>query len=386
MSAKELCSRIRRSARIAAQRASAIKSTGGDRHQNQQLAVKRTNNTAEKKKSVTQRRNCNIFSLNDDCILKIFSYLTLQDIFTINDIDERFSYLAYKIAQKMFREGEYVCLPEKPGDQVSMRNASLDQVLMQHSSDELAALMLIKFGKFITHLHIDDSRAFILFCNTYKSGWSFMSMMINCTALKCIRFKDIYYSSDLVGFEKIFQNVETFELKQSPALTLDLTPILSVSKKLKNITLEVYSIIGLLAFTELVNLESICFKATFSSYFNVVFLYQLECMQHLKKLDLGCIYQQITVPRINALANIVWLEELNLECYVANENAFKALNKLIQVASGTLYIHARREISADALTFVNNFVITVVKHNTLYTSSLYAYTYTLVPKNAIIEH
>lgn len=370
MSSKELGSRLRRSARIAAARGLPVKSTNDVRHlPKRRLPAARINKTVKTVKTIKSENpitvrapKCNIYSLNDDCILKIFTYLSPIDLFSISDIDDRLSYLAYLTIKKMFRDEDYIRLPSRPKNQ----------------NNQVAVLMLRKFGKFITHLYIEDMMPFITLCNR-TIGTNFVSMMNNCTALKCVRFEKIYHPNDVSGFEKIFENVETIELKTSRSHAINLGPILKNSKKLKHITLEniVVHLQTLMSITRHVNLESICFR---NSYFDYEFLIQLRWLRNLKKLELANVYHKITIPDIHALARITWLEELNLECILTDDHTFMALCNLNSVPSGTLYMHSERKLSAEAMASVNNFVINEIKHVTLYTSYKYAYTYCLVPR------
>lgn len=350
-------SKLRRSARIAAARGLSVKRSEDGCHLDQPLnaapAVKR-------RKTVAPTRHRNILQLNDDCILKIFSYLSMNDLFAVSDVNDRLSFMAYLTAKKMFRAGEYVRLSTEGENHL-----------------ESDMLMLFNFGKFITHLHIADMFPLIPLCNR-KVGTNFVSMMNNCTELKCVRFEGISDPSDVTGFEMSLANIETLELEGID--TVDLVPLLKYAQKLKNIILENIELdmTSWMAIAQHESLESIRFRNVLGFGLGIEFLSQIRYLRHLRKLEYANFSHKITVWQINELAKLSWLDELNLECMATDECDFRAFSRLKNIESATVYVHTNRRMPGSAVASMNNFKIKHVKHKTLYASRMYAYTYTLV--------
>lgn len=227
-------------------------------------------------------------TLNDDCILKIFSYLKLEDLSRTKDCCRRFSWLAdYTVQQKC--KNEFVRLPTK-----------------QNAAD--AASILTKFGHEIEHLQIDDETRFIRFCN--QNCNKFNSMIKNCKNLKCLRLKNVSFGN--VGFQKLkqsLQNIEALELGNCDFTSMHVNEFLKTCGKLTKFTIHgaTSPITSEMCLSVLQNgsaLESITFRncrydISTAEFFK--FIADLKRLNNMKKLDVGCVRQRSILPILHEM-------------------------------------------------------------------------------------
>lgn len=211
MSWKE-CSRICRSARIAAACSVYIKPMKADHQLKQGVAAEPSKHSDEPDAPCTQNdNNCHLVSLNDDCLRQIFGKLETKDLFAISDASRRFTNLAYQTAEKRFRKDEYICIPNNENNLLSDRFASYHMRFVAYSD---SASMLIKFGQFITHLHIDGRSDFIVTCNRRQFNcWNFGEMINHCKSLKSLRFRNVeLWRVQFAEAKRILRTIEMLEM------------------------------------------------------------------------------------------------------------------------------------------------------------------------------
>lgn len=353
MAPKEMCSRNRRSARIAAALLLPLKSKKDVRHFNQQMATTAT----PKIVAANDDEICSILILNDDCLLEVFAHLELEDLCAIKDCCGRLSDLVDSIAVKRFRKMKYVCLPNTATTWWYKKN------LMQ------TALVLEKFGKFITHLCIDNQKRFVRLCNRFRDDGDFVSMMKHCVSLKCLRLikVDLWEIPSFGKLKPIFQNIRRLELKNCTSDPWHITALLRASKKLKHLIMDGSTTPVSDALCSAIvrygqNLETIRFKR--KCKYDVIsveffeFMQGLRQLKKLKSLEICNIRNAlVVVPAINILAASESLEKLRLSRFIPNDDFFVALRKFTKLKECKL--HTDTNLSDAASPAACDFVVTV---------------------------
>lgn len=239
-----------------------------------------------------------------------------------------------------------------------------------------AAIMLMKFGLFITHLCIDGENSFSDLCDPYKRDWhlyedsnNFGMMMMHCTALKCIKFRKVpFWNMSVWKLRNIFRNIDTLVLEDCIGITQRIPSLLNVCKKLKHLILgpnnhnqepaDLFS--SMIEFGQ--DMETIRLKmdSTYETDQFWKFLKRLAHLKKLKTLELGLIWEYPITARINhALASIDSLEKLILRRFIPNEGFFKTLNRFTKLRVCKLLTN---ETVTDAVrAFATDFAITSVK-------------------------
>lgn len=395
---------VRRSARLAAARSMAGINNESYRSTRQPLAAlpknnknsRKTMSTPERKEPVAPRRIFTIFSLNDDCVTELFSYLSMKDLCAISEISQRFYRLAIQAAANQFRRGEFVQLPKLDSYRAyecgpeceahylnNGREILCECFYYRAMDDDSAALMLMKFGKSITHLHIDGRTAFTAFCDRYANGHNFLSMINNCTSLEKIRLEKIQFRNTFQGLQTIFHNIEALELVSCGCVDVDLARMLAGANRLKHIALvktnifqmtELFSTIA-----RLENLESLritdCDTIEVTAFRLTLFFGELNKLKKLKKLELDADF--IGVSHVEQIAKIDLLEELTFRHCLVTYTFLDALGKLrnLKVCKFVMDYAMSRPYIAVAETY---FVVTVGER--VVSERITTYTYTMIPK------
>lgn len=256
-----------------------------------------------------------ILSLNDDCILEIFSYLKLENLFRIKDCCRRFSSLAdYTVGKRC--KTEYVCLPAK-----------------QSPAD--AAAILIEFGDVIKHLQIDDENRFIRFCN--QNGNKFNSMIENCKNLKCLRLKNVSFGK--VGFMKLKQklkDIEALELYNCDLTSMHVNEFLKTCPKLTNFTIYgaaspitsdmCSSIIRNGSALESITFRNCRYEVSTNEFFK--FINDLRRLENLKNVYIGRVRQRLILPLLLVLVKSnSQLEKIAFSGFIPKNSEFFDLLK-----------------------------------------------------------
>lgn len=353
MSSKELCSSTSKSARIAATRAVPVKPKEDERHYDQQL-VSESSGMADADKSLdAQNEKSSILVLNDDCLLEILSYLELKDLVAIKDCCSRFRYLADSMAGKKFPKDEYVYVPFIwSGWKVK--------------TTEAAALKM-KFPQAITHLHFRQNYLNSDSNCTVKLGT--LSMITNCTSLKCLKLEMNLYQLPVQKLESILQDIETLVLtycfgENNIRKTL---AILATTRKLKHFTLrgEKNAKVPSALFDAIIKYGTNCESIRLLGYTLLsmkndqffAFLNQLKQLKKLRCLELRSSHRQsITKLEINLLATLDSLEELILDGCTPTDELFQSfnLNKTLKVVDLITY----RPITDAMISHATDFNIT----------------------------
>lgn len=305
------------------------------------------NNDDGKKKPVAQKKKKTAVSLSDACFARIFVFLTMHDLCVVRDTCQRFSRLAYQAAANQFRRGEYVQLPKLepfrrsaahqcgPACELHRLVYGRDSLCKCHDyravDEEAAALMLMKFGKFITHLHINGRTGFATFCNQYAEGWNFHWMMNRCISLKSLKLEDFRFWNELEGLQRILQNVELIELKNCECVDVSLTRILKHAIQLTHIALDsclIFQMMETLFFiAKLENLESLSIRNSYTSDVSPfrlgLFFGELSKSKSLEKLELDDIH--VIDEHLNALTKMDSLKHLIFHNFFGRNNFFSSL-------------------------------------------------------------
>lgn len=345
---KEMCSRTRRSARIAAARLVANKAKDAKLDADQQTATESSvENTVDMEKDTVQERDVSLLSLNDDCLLTIFSYLKMKDLFALKDC----CFLASFIVEKSFRKkkfNEYFCLPSKP------RSSDTDF--------EEKALMATTFGELINHVEI-VGRA--------KDSWRIGSVLKDCTQIKSFRLRNVAMGIIPVSkLKAMFENIETLELLRCRVSTRKLVRILSATKSLKHLMIHGKMPMSsdlLSAIVEHKNIESIRLRMT--GIYNVSatefrsYAEQLQPLQKLKSLEILYIrYPEIIAPAMDVLAKIDSLEELTLSWFKPTVDFIQRLDTFPNLK--TVKIYTYKDIPDKVIDAAHNFTVSKKRNST----------------------
>lgn len=267
-----------------------------------------------------------ILSLNDDCVLEIFSYLKLEDLFRTSSSCHRFSSLADYTVRKRCKT-EYVRLPAK-----------------QSHAD--AASTLTKFGDVIKYLQIDDESRFIRFCN--QNGTKFNSMIKNCTELKCMRLKNVSFGN--VGFEKLkrkLKNIEALELYNCDLTSMHVNEFLNTCGKLTKFSIHgatspitsdmCSSIIQNGSLLESITFRNCRYEISTTEFFK--FIADLKRLKNLKNIDVGRVRQRSVLPMLLVLVGSnSQLETIAFGGFVPKNNEFfDLLKQMKQLKSCQLF-------------------------------------------------
>lgn len=351
MSTKILCSRTRRSARIDAARSVTTKPYDVD----EIAADSSTQNHSERdieimpeqpiESEIRQVEEGIILSLNDDCLLEIFSYLKMTELCAVKDCCRRFSELAISVVQNGFRNkkyDEYLSLPSKP----------------RPSDEDFAekALMDAKFGKFITCVEI---------FGRHKDAWKIGPILKNCTSLKSLRLRNVSLGMvPVTKLKKMFKNIETLELLRCRVSLRKLAGILNAIKSLKHLLIYGRMSVSsdlLSAIAEHENIESVRLRITglhdANAAHHIAYAKQLQPLRNLKSLELLYIPAGHSfVAAMHELAAIDSLEELTLSWFIPDEEIFNTLDMFANLKLFT--IHTYKDIKDVVLTAATQFVAT----------------------------
>lgn len=348
MSSKELCSRARRSARIAAARSVATKPKYVEPDSDQEMASEPSVeefvvNLIENE--IVQEEAGSLLSLNDDCLLKVFSYLEMKDLCALRDSCCRLSNLALTIVLKGLHRNEfndYFCLPSKP------RPSDKDF--------EEKALMATKFGEFFNHVEI---------VGRVKDSWRIGAVLKNCTSVKSFRLRNVAMGIvPVYKMKAMFENIETLELLRCRISTRKLVRILNATKSLKHILIhgkmEMSSDL-LSAIVEHENIESIRLRIT--GIYHVTetemrnYAELLQPLQKLKNLEILYIrYPAMIASAMDVLAKIDSLEELTFSWFKPTVEFIRKLDTFLNLKS--FHIHTYKSIADKIIDAAQNFTVT----------------------------
>lgn len=344
----------RRSAGASAVRSVSRKSIAIDRRSNRKNAAASARNAPSR---VTRSKKSRLLSLNDDCISNILSHLDLADLFALNDSCRYLNSLVYMEVQQRYRTNEYVCL--------------------QVRKDANAAILLRKFGRFITHLCIDGENSFFDRCGPYKGDWNryddgcdFATMMKDCKSLRSLKFQNVSLRNFPVReMRNIFRNVETLEIEHCSGVTQKIASLLRVSKKLKHLvvkpsddTVEPSDLFSAAhGFGKDVETIRLKMDSTYEAPQFLNFLKRLQELEKLRTLELGLIWEYPLTNRIiNALASIDSMEKLILRRFIPNAEFFRESNRFRKLE--VCELHTDESVSDAKISLAADFIITMIKN------------------------
>lgn len=302
--------------------------------------------------------------LNDDCLLKIFSFLSIKDLCAVKDCSLGFSNLADSAVQTKWRNGILGgCEVDIDGD----------------DDDEL--LLLTKFGHLISHLSYTESAL------TQSSEASRRSALEHCTSLKTLKIKFVDIS--LIPFE-ILENLEELNMCGCSGDELMHIKLIKACKLLKHLKLMTVPKERLLkAINEQLSIENVSWEMYGAT--NFTFANEVKKLSKLKKLkklvvhgyegytfkgvSLSYRFPQVT-ETIKVLARNSSLEELSISYFDPDNGFFKAFNKFSNLKRCVLSTYV--EIPDASLSFATNFK--VEKQNG---SGFLQCEYIITPKQAV---
>lgn len=315
MSSKALCSRTASSARVAAARTVAGKSTEGESQSTHQSAPESSENTAKNELVVAQNQTSTILSLNDDCLLQIFSQLDLEDLCAVKDCCQRLKYLAICDAQRRFRKN------------VCVRIAVCDGVVRLTS-----ALLLAKLGRFITRLKMSG------YPNYNRFGQRFLDQAIllikTCISLKCLWLYGVDLKNiPITKLKIVFANIETIVLENCPHRPRKLDGMLNASKMVKHFIAESnkmdqgYLLSALCSAIVEHGMEYETVRLNGMVLHDITMTQFLEIMQlsKVRNLEINNELKEFTSSDVNLLGRLDSLKELTLNDFIPTVDFFTAI-------------------------------------------------------------
>lgn len=247
-----------------------------------------------------------ILRLNDDCLLEVFSHLSIEDLCAVKDCSRRFSDLADSVVRSRWRNKRYDC------DLEDFNNNESEVILA-----------LAKFGRFVSHLCV---RSIHLSKITVEN----LGVKLDyCTSLEQLRLQFVDISLLLSGQCKILQNITNLYLDNCHGNNWQHAKLVKICTELKNLSVLKYGRItkGLAAINSHANIENIRISGFFLS------LNELENMQRLEKLNELFVY-----------LNTFW---------IADDDIFKGLNDFKKLKR--LRIYSPIAISNAQLALATNY-------------------------------
>lgn len=209
--------------------------------------------------------------LNDDCLLGIFSHLSLDDLCAVKDCSSRFSDLADSTVRRRMQNETYVC--------------DVEDLFGVKSEQQV---IVAKFGKFVTKLQLygEIQRKGTTFIDP-KSSQSFQE----CTSLRTLRLTRVnlsLLSSRIRSVSCVLQNIKSLELEHCHGSYWQHVRISKACTMLRNLTLKLEAVTDdLKSINDCENLECIDISASTGDSDEIRILQQI---QKLKKLTFRDIY------------------------------------------------------------------------------------------------
>lgn len=353
MPSQKLCSSTRRSARLAAAGKAAEQSTENEFHSNQKSAPESSFHSVQNDK-IALKQSSTILSLNDDCLLKTFSQLDLQDLCAVKDSCQRFSCLAVFDAQRRFRK--------------------IDCVLVELSMGSLmlpSALVLAKFGRIIKYLAIqektDDEYAYY-----FKD--QAVSLLKTCTSLEYLAMFDM----DMMVFpitklKSLFTKIGWLVLVDCDNIPTKLDGLLNASKMLEHFIVEVtkYPFLKLSSLCPAIVQHGMEYK-TIGLQGKI--RYDIKVTQFLESIQLSkvrCLEikaKELTPWDMILLGRLDFLKKLTLNEFVPTAGLFDAINEFLNL--NVLVLRTKKKIPDEMMASATSFIITVAKISKIYKTSL----------------
>lgn len=370
---KELFTRKRRSARVAASRVVAKKSVAKD---DQGRADPISNDveimeSADGQAKYDDQHETHILEMNDDCLREVFAHFDMLDLCAAKNSCSRFRDLAIEIVEKRFRFGtfdEYLRLPSKP--------AKCDDDFKEK------ALFAYNFGEYIRHIEISAQQ---------KGSWRIGPVLKNCKSVESLRFRNV--ALGLVPAKKMTKmlgNINTLEFLRCRISILKMTRILRATKSLQHITIHGRMHITPQLFAtiaECKELESIRLKVTgvhdINSQYLAECVRQLQTLPKLKQLEILYITRYTSMTEtMDVFAQFESLETLTMSWFMPDKFFFEQLAKLPQLKVFTL--HTYKDIKDKVLATAYGFQVTKKigeNRSTDGIENVPGYTHVFVPNN-----
>lgn len=336
--------------------------------------------------SRSQSRRATISTLNDDCLLEIFSKVPASDLSAIKKCCRRFCEVADSEAQRRYRNKPFVyCTSADHGT--------------SHSGFVTA---LHNFGVFIHHIRIDMD----CFCKNYDR-WHYGSPgfgRFNCSvdpmlaALKhCPNLNSLtlermqLHNVSTRKLNKLFQrlHLDTLQLIECAGIESNIARLVKSFKSLKTLTVHTEHVFSwaveisgsiLKSISEIKSIERMTFVM---NELHPAFIKNVEELRHLIKLkrlelDFGeCCHLDLS-PAIHVLATCDSLEELILKNTTPNDAIGRALDRFTRLK--LCVIETDADIADDVMKSIKNFERSLLRAYGSLDQPVYRYTMTLLRK------
>lgn len=303
--------------------------------------------------------------MNDDCILEIFSLLTLKSLCAMKDMSRRLRSLAEDTVERRFRN-KYVRFPGA-------------------ETKKTALSFICKFGGLITHLQIDDQDRFIR--SSERNGLRFNSLMKKCTNLKHLRLRKVDFIND-VSFSNFLEELHmhsilSLSFTHCKLLSWHLPEVVKSCPKLINFTYDGHiesrgcnAIIQNGQF-----LKSLCFKNCKYDTMSVTEICnniaRLGTLPKIQNFDVGHVSRSFVLPILRKLMETnSELQTISFDGYLPRFEADNEFFDLIKKLQITCKLYNRGGIIKKLFPAADGLLISGIS---ISHSKKYTYVYTISP-------
>lgn len=261
------------------------------------------------KRPCSSSQNMKITSVNDDCLIAIFSHLSLADLAAVRKSCERFHYAADECAEKILRDYE--------------------DFFIDGSDYEESALISDQFGQMIEDVYMAFEKDYIQWKCKY------FLLLKQCTAMEFLSVTNVDFFDLLVDPLEILplKNVRMLSFLRCSGTLANFERFLSALDPLRLVTL-FYSpadvTVELLTFIaeRMINLRHLSISIKSCTPLFVEKLTKLQNLRKLKEFDIRC---NESLPLEMIIESLVKLKSRSISLgtiRISNETAATAMNKL----------------------------------------------------------
>lgn len=263
---------------------------------------------------LVENENCEILSLNDDCLRKLFSYLPISDLFNVKKCCRRFSAVADEAASSLCKKKSFYFFYtyETHWNYLNCFGKFMQNVSIEPKHDELSQLS-------------NRSKA------TPESTWIWLRQ---CTLLKTLAIRWMRLHYDPLCTET-YKNLENLTIVGCHGGLSPLENIVNACKNLKSIALydtafipEMFNWIGTLENIEKVTISDDKYTNFYSNTLSHRHMRAFKQLKKLESLYLDFRYRDDFVPVIAALNEIPSLTHLELHVRSFPDDFVYLLNQL----------------------------------------------------------
>lgn len=275
-----------------------------------------------------------IISLNDDCLLAIFSFLSISELFKLRNCSHRLRALADQTAPKQCRR-ETFCYIYK---------YRTHEKILQCYGSFMQNVVLERIGEIV--------RLFTNELGASKTKWKWLG---HCTALKILTIRKMRLNYDEFN-AKIFEGLENLELHECFAEDKQYESIITACKNLKSFTISKFTFSSTIfdCLAKLENIEQISIRCHTYNCDTRVFamnVAKFRTLSTLKSLELELNKYHDSVVIIMRLSEIETLEHLVLYVRTIPDGFSQVINELENLKTCQIHFACHKQYSFNAKVF-----------------------------------